>query len=91
MRNARLLRRLADASGHFVDDHIVVRGVAAQEATEADDRVVFFCFGELARCKRNLEGPWNADDVDVFFFRTGLQQPIDRAQQQPLGNKSVKP
>ncbi len=39
VRNAGLLLRLADAARHFVVDGLVVRGLAAQQAAERDNRI----------------------------------------------------
>src|SRR5581483_6700126 len=39
MGHAGFLGRLADAAGALVGDHVVVRGVAAEQAPKADDGV----------------------------------------------------
>ena len=65
MRHSRFLRRLADAASDFVDDDVVVRGVAAQQASETDDGVVFFSLGESTGCRWNFESAGDADDFDA--------------------------
>jgi len=45
VRDAGFLGGLSDAAGDFVDDDVVVGGVAAEEASDAEDRVVIFCLG----------------------------------------------
>ena len=69
MRHSRFLRGLANTASDLVDDDIVVRGVAPQQAAEADDGVVFFGFGKSARGGGDFESAGDADDGDVFFFR----------------------
>ncbi len=48
MRHACFLRRLPNAASDFVDDHVIVRRVATQQASEANDGVVFFSFSQSA-------------------------------------------
>ena len=45
MGDSGFLGGLSDAPGDFVDDDVVVGGVAAEEASDRDDGVVFFGFG----------------------------------------------
>ena len=66
MGHARFLRGLADAASHFVDDDVVVRGVAAQQATQAYDGIIFFSLGESPRRRRNFKSAGYADDFDVL-------------------------
>lgn len=61
MGNASFLCGLSDAAGDFIHDHVVVRGVPAQEAAEAEDRIVFLRLGQLPRRERNFEGAGNAN------------------------------
>ncbi len=65
VRHSGFLRGLADAAGDFVDDDVVVRGVAAQQAAQADDCIVFFGLGKGAGSGRNFERAGDADDFDV--------------------------
>ena len=41
VRDSGFLRRLADTASDLVHDYVVMGGVAAKEATEANDSVVF--------------------------------------------------
>src|ERR1700726_4220424 len=49
MWHSSLLRRLADPSRDFVDDHVVMGSVATKQAAETDDGVVSPSFGKGAR------------------------------------------
>ena len=66
MWHAGLLRGLPDSTGDFVDDHVVVSGVATQQATEADDGIVFLGFSQGAGGGRDFEGARDADKLDIF-------------------------
>jgi len=91
VRHASLLSGLPDPAGYFVHDYVVVRCVAAQQAAQADDRIIFACLGELSRRYRNLERAWDTHQRNVFLLRAGAQQSVDCAQQQPLGDESIEP
>ena len=67
MRHPRFLRGLAYSASDFVDDHIVVRRVASQQAAQADDGVILFGFGKAARGGRDFERAGDANDFDVFM------------------------
>src|SRR5437879_13741276 len=56
MWHSSLLCRLPNAACDLVHDNVVVSSVAAQQASEADDGVVFFGFSASAGSGRNLEG-----------------------------------
>ena len=89
MGYARLLRRLSDAACDFVDDDVVVGGVAAQEAAEADDRVKLFGFGQRARGGGNFEGAGNANNFDIISPSTA-RQAINCASKQSLGDECIE-
>ena len=40
MRHSSLLRRLPNPARHFVDDHVVMRRIPAQQTAETNDRVI---------------------------------------------------
>src|SRR5215475_12099812 len=61
MWHSGFLRRLPNPTRDFVDDHVVVRRISAEQASEADYGVVFSGFGESARSGGNFEGAGNAD------------------------------
>src|SRR5271165_137613 len=90
MRDASLLRRLADAASNFVDDHVIVRRVATQQATDTNDCVVPFSFGKRTCGERNLEGTSNANQRDVLLLRARTQQSVVSALKKPLRNESVE-
>jgi len=69
VRNSRFLRRLADAARDFVNDDVVMGGVASQQATEADDGVVLLGFGKRACCRWNFESAGDADDLDASVIK----------------------
>ncbi|MEX0612933.1 MAG: DUF1553 domain-containing protein, partial [Pirellulales bacterium] len=62
----------------------VVRGVAAQQAAQADDGVGLALLGEGSRRRRDLEGPGDAHDLDVFLMRAGAPQPPAPLDAEPL-------
>src|SRR3954463_9740298 len=82
---AGLLRGLPDAARDLGRDVLVMRGVAADDAAEADDGVVTVRLGELARGEWDLEGAGDADDFDVIVMRARLVQRLDSVSQQALG------
>ena len=88
--HAGLLRGLPDAARDFIDDDIVMRRIAAKQATEADDRVVFLRFSQRASGRRNLKRTRHADDLNVFVFRAAAQQSIESATKQSFRNELVK-
>ena len=67
MRHAGFLRRLSNPARNFIDDHVVVRCVPAQQTAETDDRVIFFGFGESAGSRWDFKGAWHTDDLDGFL------------------------
>src|SRR3984957_19257420 len=90
MRHPSLLRRLPNAPRHFIHDHVIVGRIAAQQTTNADDRVVLLRLRQLPRRQRNLKRPRHANQIDILLICTRSQQPIDGAQQQPLRNERVE-
>ena len=70
MRYSSLLGGLTNASRDLVGDHVVVCGVSAEKAADADDGVVFASFGERAGGGRDLESTGNTDELDVFLLRS---------------------
>lgn len=90
MRDSGFLRRLPNPAGHFVHYYVIVRGVSAQQAPEADDGIVLLGFGQRARGGRNLKRARNADDRDVLLPCAGANQSVVRASQQSIGNELVE-
>jgi hypothetical protein len=88
--HAGLLRGLPNAASDFVDDDVVMRGIAAQQAAEANDGVVFFCLGESARGGRNFECAGNADDLDVILVGSRTNKAVVCATQKSVSNKLVE-
>src|SRR6185312_4455800 len=91
MRHSRLLRRLPNPTRNFVHDHIVVRRVPANQASEADDSVVFLSFRQRTRSRRNFERSRHANNFYISFTRARTHQPVVRTPQQPVSNKFVEP
>ena len=81
MRDAGFLCGLSDAACYFVDDHVVVGGVPANEAAEADDGVVFFGFGESSSGRGDLESARDADDFYVIVFHLATEKSVIGASQ----------
>jgi len=90
MRYASFLRRLADAAGNFVDDHVVVRRVSTQQAAETNDGIVFLSFGKRAGCRGDFEGARDADNFDCFLSGAGTQQPVVCALEKSLCDESIE-
>jgi hypothetical protein len=67
-----------------------VRGVAAQQATETNDSVVFFAFGKGAGRRGNFKSARHADNFDFLLLGATLHQPVEGRLQQSIGNKSVE-
>jgi hypothetical protein len=82
---------LSDATRDFVDDDVVVRRVAAQQATQADNRIVSLGYGQRTGGGGNFEGAGNTNDLDVFAFCAATQKSVERASKQPFGDELVKP
>src|ERR1700674_3783943 len=90
MRHASLLCRLPDAARNFVDDDIVMRRVAADQATEANYRIVFSSFSKHASGGWNFESSGYADHRDVFLVRARAQQSVVSALKKPFGDEGVE-
>src|SRR5262249_3351070 len=75
MRYSGLLRRLTNPARDLVNDHVVMGSVTAQQATEADDGIVFAGFSEGAGGRGNFEGAGNADKFDgvVIVYSRAMQ------------------
>lgn len=90
MRNSGVLRGLADATGTFVNDDIVMRGIAAEQAAETDDGIVFSGFGKGTGGGGNFERTGYTDDVNVLLLCTGTEKRVTGALQQTFGNECIK-
>ena len=90
MGNTSFLRRLSDTARDFIHNDVIVRSVAADKASEADDGVVFFGFGERARRGGNFESAGNTDEGDVFFVDTGTEKAVESALKKAFGYKRIE-
>src|SRR6185312_175004 len=90
MRHSGFLRGLSNTPRDFVDDDVVVRGIAAQKASDTDDGVVFSGLRKRAGGGGNFKSAGGAYDIDCLFGDAGAQQPIKRALQQPLCNERIE-
>jgi len=90
MRDSSLLRRLPDAASNLIHDHIVMRRIAADQAAEANDGVIFFGFGKRASGQGNLERARHAGERDVFLLRARAQQPVVGALKEPFRDEGVE-
>lgn len=70
MRHSRLLRRLPNPPRDFVDDDVVMRSISANQASKANDSVVFLGFGERTGSRGNFKRTGYTDDFDVIVLRT---------------------
>ena len=82
--------RLPDPSRDFVNDYIVVRRVSAQQATETNDRMVFFGFSKRARGGGNFECARYTDNLDVVLTCAGTHQSVVSASQQTVSDEFVE-
>jgi hypothetical protein len=90
MWHARLLRRLPDPARDFVDDHVVMGGISAKQAAEADDGVIFLGFRQRARSGWDFERAGDADDFDGVFFSSGTEQPVVGTSKESVRDELVK-
>jgi len=85
-----LLRRLSNSARNFVDDNVVMRGVASQQAAQTDNGVVFSGLSQGACRGRDLKGSWDANYFDVVLFCPGTDQAVICTAQQPIGDELVE-
>ena len=90
MWHASLLCRLPNPACDLVHDNVVVRSVAAQQASEADDGVVFFSFSQSAGGGRNFEGTGHAEDFDVPLFCPGSYKSVVGAAEQAVSYEFIE-
>lgn len=90
MRHSGLLCRLPDPPRHFVDDHVIVRGIAAQKAAYTNDRMEFFRFRQSARSRGNFESARHAGDLDILAPGAATQKSIECALKQSLRNERIE-
>ena len=79
VRDTGFLGGLSDAASDFIDDDIVVGGVSAEQATEADDGIIFFAFGESTGGGWDFESAGDADDDDVLVLGARAKQAVKGA------------
>ena len=91
MRHSRLLRRLPNSPRNFVDDHVVMRRVPANQTAQTDDGVVFPSLRQGTRRRRNFKRSRHADNINIFLACARTHQPVIGAAQQAVGNKFVEP
>src|SRR3954463_2402423 len=90
MRHASFLRRLSDAARTFIDNHIVMRRISTQKTADANDGIVGPGCGKCARRRGDFKRPWHSDHVNIFFLRSGAQQPVASTLQKPFSNERIK-
>jgi len=88
--HARFLRGLPDAARDFVHDDVVMGGVAAQEATQTNNGIVFLGLGKSTSGRRNLERARNADDFDVVASCATPNQSVEPTSKQSLSDELVE-
>src|SRR5580704_7750531 len=91
MWNTSLLRRLPNPPRDFVNDHVIMRRIPAQQTTKTNNRVILPCLRDCPRRQRNLTRPWYPHQINIFPDSARAHQPIDGAKQKPLSNKSIEP
>src|SRR5215813_8073522 len=65
--------------------------LAAQDAADGDERIVFPGARQLFRCQWQLESSRNMKDGNIFVAGSCSAQRIDRGVHKPLGDKAVEP
>jgi hypothetical protein len=90
MGHASFLSGLPDPARNFVDDNVIVRGVAAQQATQANDGVVFFSLGESACGGWNFKRAWYPNNFDVVLVGPRTQKPVIGTAQQSFRDEFVE-
>src|SRR5262249_40991816 len=83
------LREL-QAAGGFRADVIVMRGFAAQDATDSDKRIIAAGCRKLLAGQRQFERARNMDHVHILIFCTAAFQGVERALQEALGDEAVE-
>ncbi len=91
MRNSSLLRRLPNPTRNFIHDHVVMRRIAAQQTSKANNCIVLPSLRQSPRRQRNLKRPRHPHQMNVFPGSARAHQPVDSAQQQPLSDKCIEP
>ena len=90
MRYASFLSGLPNPARDFVDDHVVMGRVSAQQASETDNGVAFLCFGKSARYGRDFESTGNTHDLNVSFVRARAHQAVVSASQQTVSDEFIE-
>ena len=90
MRDSGVLRRLPDAACYFIHDDIVVGRISAQQTSDAEYRIVLFCFGEHAGGGGNFKRTWDANQHDIFFLGARAEQAVVGALKKPFRNEGVE-
>jgi hypothetical protein len=76
---------------HGGRDVLEVRGLSADDAPDADDRVEPAGFRGASRRLRQLEGPGYCEELDVGLGRASLTQRGGGAGRQPARQRLVEP
>ena len=90
MGDASFLRRLPDPARDFIDDHVIMRRVSAQQASNANYGVVLSCFSERARGGGNFKGSRDADDIDATLFHARPEKAVVCASQQAIRDEFIE-
>ena len=67
-----------------------MRGLAAQNAADADDGVVASGFGQLFGGEGNLERSRDTHNIDLPCRGAGALERVERPRQQTLGDEAVE-
>src|SRR6476646_1186032 len=66
-----------------------MRGLAADQAAQRDDGVIFSALSQRARLRRNFKRARHAYNANIFFTAAAAAQPVERALQESLGDERV--
>jgi len=71
-------------------DVVVMRGLAADDAADADDGVVLRGGGQFFRGDGDFEGAGNADDLDLTRSCSGGGERIESGSEQAIGDEAIE-
>lgn len=79
-----------DATRCFRGDVIVMGSLAAQHASNANNRIESPISRHLLGHQRYLERAWDAHDLDLAFACSGVREGVECAREQPVRDEGVE-
>ena len=79
-----------DPLGHSGRDVVEVRGLALDDRSQADDRVVVTARSQLLGKERDVKRAWHLYHLNIFLTYAVTAQGVDRSGLQPFGDEAVE-